>query len=109
MNAEPPVGWACCWMITTRRPPFHRGNQRDVHATEAEARRQLQRIQAAEPDAVGCVVPVWPKPPDPTSKAVKRSTLEALGMPVQLSPKAQAKAAKRSPPHRRREPPEGGR
>jgi hypothetical protein len=37
-------------------------------------------------EVVACVMPVYLKPPNPTSKAAKRRSLEALGWPVQTAP-----------------------
>ena len=64
------------------------------------ARAQLARVRALGDLAAATVVPVWPKRADPTSKSAKRRALEAMGLPVLLSPRLREKQrrAARKPP-----------
>ncbi len=87
-HTEPPIGWACCWAFATSRPPFHSGKERVVYDTQEAARAQLVRVRALGDLAAACVVPVFAKRPNPMAPKAKRAALDALGLPVQLSPRA---------------------
>jgi hypothetical protein len=91
-----PSAYAVSWAFERRgRPPFHHGEERIVYPTKAEAEAKLAELRALGGLAAGCVTPVWPKQANPLAKAAKRAALEAMGMPVQLSPKAAERQARR--------------
>jgi hypothetical protein len=85
--AEPPVAWRCSAVFATRQPPFKRAPEHQDFATEAEARARHDALVGEHgDDVVACVVPLYPKPVDATSKEAKRRSIEALGWPVQMAP-----------------------
>jgi hypothetical protein len=92
---EAPIGWACCWAVASGRPPFFQKEERIVCPTQAEATAKLVQLRALNDLAAGCVVAVYAKRANPTTKAAKRRSLEALGMPVLLSPRAAERQASR--------------
>jgi hypothetical protein len=95
-SPEAPIAWRCWWTLATSVPPFKGQPERLEFPTKLLADRKHTELLAQFGDQVAtCIVPVFRQPPDTKSKAAKRRSLDALGWPVQLSPAALAKAAKR--------------
>ena len=101
---EEPTGWACCWAVVSGRPPFFQKEERIVYPTQAEAVAKLAQLRALNDLAAGYAVAVYAKRPDPTTKAAKRRSLEALGMPVHLSPRAAERQASRQAKRQKTKP-----
>jgi hypothetical protein len=114
MSADPdaPIRWLCTFAFTTTRPPFRRETVVHKFDTEAEARAKHDDLKQQFGDHVVAVVtPVYARHPPGDTVAARRRSLDALGLPRQLSSRAAEraarKAAKRPPPpkprHKRHE------
>jgi hypothetical protein len=101
-------GRPTCWRLSfcfvqDRRPPFRHPDEHLDYLDEAAARRHYNRLKEEfGASVVASVTPVWPKPPDISSKRAKLAALVAAGMPEQLSPRAAEKRARRDAQRQRK-------
>jgi hypothetical protein len=86
---EAPIAYRCWWTLTTNVPPFKCKPECMEFSTKGQAEQKHADLLAQFGGQIAaCVVPVFRRPPDPTSKAAKLRAIEAAGWPVHLSPKA---------------------
>lgn len=99
MSGAEPAGWRLSFVFAqNHRPPFKLPDEHLDYQDRETAERHRDRLRAEFGDSVvASVAPIWPKPPDSTSKAAKRRSLEFLGWPVQMSPRLAATKPQRRP------------